>query len=179
MIDHRLGAGLVGNISPNEAHGRTTLRRQRLSCGLAAACGNDMRAGRNEDFRDAFANATSCTSYDGDFAAKFAHLLLPAFAPQRGLWMAKLTVIPQHHLHFANDCGDAVEIRVRDNGTGIMANIKDKLFQPFFTTKPTGEGTALAFNHVDIVTKQHSGSLTVDSKMGEYSEFMIRLPRYH
>jgi GAF domain-containing protein/nitrogen-specific signal transduction histidine kinase len=76
------------------------------------------------------------------------------------------------------DAGDAVEIRVRDNGTGIPADIRDKLFQPFFTTKPTGEGTGLGLSITyDIVTQQHGGSITVDSKVGEYSEFTIMLPR--
>ena len=76
------------------------------------------------------------------------------------------------------DAGEAVEIRVRDNGTGIPADIRDKLFQPFFTTKPTGEGTGLGLSITyDIVTKQHGGSIAVDSKVGEYSEFTIRLPR--
>ena len=76
------------------------------------------------------------------------------------------------------DAGDAVEIRVRDNGTGIPADIRDKLFQPFFTTKPTGEGTGLGLSITyDIVTQQHGGSIAVDSKVGEYSEFTIRLPR--
>ena len=74
--------------------------------------------------------------------------------------------------------GDAVEIRVRDNGTGIPTDIRDKLFQPFFTTKPTGEGTGLGLSITyDIVTQQHGGSIAVDSKVGEYSEFTIRLPR--
>ena len=76
------------------------------------------------------------------------------------------------------ELGEAVEIRVRDNGIGIPAEIKDKLFQPFFTTKPTGEGTGLGLSiSYDIVTQQHGGSITVDSKVGEYSEFTIRLPR--
>ncbi len=76
------------------------------------------------------------------------------------------------------DAGEAVEIRVRDNGTGIPDDIRDKLFQPFFTTKPTGEGTGLGLSITyDIVTQQHSGSIVVDSKVGEYSEFTIRLPR--
>ena len=76
------------------------------------------------------------------------------------------------------DAGEAVEIRVRDNGTGIPADIRDKLFQPFFTTKPTGEGTGLGLSITyDIVTQQHGGSIAVDSKVGEYSEFTIRLPR--
>jgi signal transduction histidine kinase len=76
------------------------------------------------------------------------------------------------------DLGDAVEILVRDNGTGIPAEIKDRLFQPFFTTKPTGEGTGLGLSiSYDIVTQQHGGSITVDSRVGEFTEFSIRLPR--
>ena len=73
---------------------------------------------------------------------------------------------------------NAVEVKIRDNGTGIPADIRDKLFQPFFTTKPTGEGTGLGLSiSYDIITQQHGGSITVDSKVGEYSEFTIRLPR--
>jgi signal transduction histidine kinase len=76
------------------------------------------------------------------------------------------------------DCGDAVEIRVRDNGTGIPPEIRDKLFQPFFTTKPTGEGTGLGLSiSWDIVTQQHAGTIGVDSREGEFTEFAIRLPR--
>ena len=74
--------------------------------------------------------------------------------------------------------GDTVEIRVRDNGTGIPANIRDRLFQPFFTTKPTGEGTGLGLSITyDIVTQQHGGTIAVESEVGEYTEFTIRLPR--
>jgi two-component system NtrC family sensor kinase len=76
------------------------------------------------------------------------------------------------------DLGDAVEIRARDNGIGIPAEIKDKLFQPFFTTKPTGEGTGLGLSiSYDIVTQQHGGTITVDSRVSEFTEFIIRLPR--
>jgi len=76
------------------------------------------------------------------------------------------------------DLGDAVEIRVRDNGTGIPPEIRDQLFQPFFTTKPTGEGTGLGLSiSWDIVTQQHGGSIEVDSQPGEFTEFTIRLPR--
>jgi two-component system, NtrC family, sensor kinase len=76
------------------------------------------------------------------------------------------------------DLGGAVEIRVRDNGIGVPEEVKDKLFQPFFTTKPTGEGTGLGLSiSYDIVTQQHGGSITVDSMAGEYSEFTIRIPR--
>ena len=69
-----------------------------------------------------------------------------------------------------------VEIRLRDNGIGIPAEVKDRLFQPFFTTKPPGEGTGLGLSmSYDIITQQHGGSISVDSKVGEYSEFTVRL----
>ncbi len=77
-----------------------------------------------------------------------------------------------------HDLGEAVEIRIRDNGTGIPPEIKDKLFQPFFTTKPTGEGTGLGLSiSYDIVVQQHGGTIAVDSRVGEFTEFTIRLPR--
>ncbi len=76
------------------------------------------------------------------------------------------------------DLDGGVEIRVRDNGAGIAPELRDKLFQPFFTTKPTGEGTGLGLSiSWDIVTQQHGGTIEVDSVMGEYAEFTIRLPR--
>jgi len=78
------------------------------------------------------------------------------------------------------DLDDAVEVRIRDNGGGIPAEIKDKLFQPFFTTKPTGEGTGLGLSiSYDIVTQEHGGTIEVDSSVGEYTEFTVRLPRRH
>ena len=67
---------------------------------------------------------------------------------------------------------------MRDNGTGIPAEIRDKLFQPFFTTKPTGEGTGLGLSiSYDIVTQQHGGTITVDSEVGVFTEFVVTLPR--
>jgi two-component system NtrC family sensor kinase len=76
------------------------------------------------------------------------------------------------------DTWGGIEVRVRDNGTGIPADIRDKLFQPFFTTKPTGEGTGLGLSiSYDIVTQQHGGSIEVASEEGAYTEFTIRLPR--
>ncbi len=70
-----------------------------------------------------------------------------------------------------------VEIRVQDNGTGIPANIKEKIFQPFFTTKPTGEGTGLGLSlSYDIVTKGHNGTLEVESVEGEGATFIVKLP---
>jgi signal transduction histidine kinase len=76
------------------------------------------------------------------------------------------------------DLGEAVEVRVRDNGTGIAPEIRDKLFQPFVTTKPTGEGTGLGLSIAyDIVTQQHGGTIEVEGRQGEFTEFTIRLPR--
>jgi signal transduction histidine kinase len=76
------------------------------------------------------------------------------------------------------DLGEAVEIRIRDNGAGIPPEIRDKLFQPFFTTKPTGEGTGLGLSiSWDIVTQQHGGTIAVDSRPGKFTEFTIQLPR--
>jgi signal transduction histidine kinase len=74
--------------------------------------------------------------------------------------------------------GDQVEITIRDNGTGIPPEVKDKMFNPFFTTKPAGEGTGLglSISH-DIIVKQHGGSIEVDTQPGEFTEFRIILPR--
>ena len=74
--------------------------------------------------------------------------------------------------------GDHVEIRIRDNGTGIPPEVKEKMFNPFFTTKPAGEGTGLglSISH-DIIVKQHGGSIEVDTEPGEFTEVKIVLPR--
>jgi len=74
--------------------------------------------------------------------------------------------------------GNKVEIRIRDNGTGIPPEVKEKMFNPFFTTKPAGEGTGLglSMSH-DIVVKQHGGRIEVDTMPGAFTEFIITLPR--
>jgi signal transduction histidine kinase len=78
----------------------------------------------------------------------------------------------------SRELGDVVELRVRDNGTGIPPEVKAKLFTPFFTTKPTGEGTGLGLSiSYDIVVQQHGGTITVESRPGEFTEFVVRLPR--
>jgi signal transduction histidine kinase len=70
-----------------------------------------------------------------------------------------------------------IEIKVKDNGSGIPQRILDKIFQPFFTTKPTGQGTGLGLSLAyDIITKGHDGELKVVTKEGEGSEFIIQLP---
>ena len=76
------------------------------------------------------------------------------------------------------DLGDRVEIRIRDNGRGIPPEVRDKMFNPFFTTKPPGEGTGLGLSlSYDIIVKQHSGSIEVDTQPGQFAEFRIVLPR--
>jgi GAF domain-containing protein len=76
------------------------------------------------------------------------------------------------------DLGDRVEIRIRDNGGGIPPGVREKIFNPFFTTKPPGEGTGLGLSiSYDIIVKQHSGSIEVDTQPGEFTEFRVILPR--
>jgi signal transduction histidine kinase len=74
--------------------------------------------------------------------------------------------------------GDKVEIRIRDNGMGIPPDISEKIFNPFFTTKPAGEGTGLglSMSH-DIIVKQHDDTIEVATEPGSFTEFIISLPR--
>jgi signal transduction histidine kinase len=74
--------------------------------------------------------------------------------------------------------GEMGEVRIRDNGNGIPPEIRDRIFNPFFTTKPTGQGTGLglSISH-DIIVQQHHGQLEVDSEPGQFTEFVVRLPR--
>ena len=74
--------------------------------------------------------------------------------------------------------GKTVEIGIRDNGTGIPVDVKEKMFNPFFTTKPAGEGTGLglSMSH-DIIVKQHGGTIDVETEQGQFTEFRIILPR--
>ncbi len=71
-----------------------------------------------------------------------------------------------------------MEIRIRDTGIGIPPEVKEKMFNPFFTTKPAGEGTGLGLSlSYDIIVKQHAGSIEVDTQPGEFTEFKVILPR--
>ena len=74
--------------------------------------------------------------------------------------------------------GDRLEISIRDNGIGIPPEVKEKIFNPFFTTKPAGEGTGLglSISH-DIIVKQHGGSIEVETRPGEFTEIRVILPR--
>ena len=79
---------------------------------------------------------------------------------------------------FTKNLGNKVEIRIRDNGTGIPLEVKEKMFNPFFTTKPPGEGTGLGLSmSYDIVVKQHGGTINVASEPGVFTEFIVVLPR--
>ncbi|MCA1760278.1 MAG: sensor histidine kinase, partial [Bacteroidales bacterium] len=72
--------------------------------------------------------------------------------------------------------GDKLEVKVADNGNGIPENIKEKIFQPFFTTKPTGQGTGLGLSLSYDIVKAHGGSIKINSKSGDFTEFIIQLP---
>ena len=72
--------------------------------------------------------------------------------------------------------GDTIEIHVRDNGNGIPASVMDKIFQPFFTTKPTGQGTGLGLSLSYDIVKAHGGEIKVVTKEGESTAFTIYLP---
>ncbi|WP_371357694.1 sensor histidine kinase [Hydrocoleum sp. CS-953] len=72
---------------------------------------------------------------------------------------------------------EEVEIRIRDNGCGIEPAMKSKILDPFFTTKPPGEGTGLGLSLThDIIVKQHQGSININSELGEFTEVIVRLP---
>ena len=96
--------------------------------------------------------------------------------PDGGLYSPKVTLSINPLPIFGEGRG-GVEIKVKDNGNGIPKENLEKIFQPFFTTKPAGEGTGLGLSlSYDIVTKGHGGTLKVISAEGEGTEFIIKLP---
>jgi two-component system, NtrC family, sensor kinase len=116
------------------------------------------------------------------FPQEITRVLLNLIA--NGVYATKDKVLPDAQSYrptltaSTKDLGDRVEIRIRDNGTGIQPDVKEKMFNPFFTTKPAGEGTGLglSISH-DIIVKQHGGSIEVDTEPGEFTEIRIILPR--
>jgi two-component system, NtrC family, sensor kinase len=134
-------------------------------------------------------NVTLCRDYDPAagrldlYPQEFTRVLLNIFGncfyavDQRRLGASEPGYAPTLWVTTRN-LGVGVEIRIRDNGTGIPEAVKAKIFEPFFTTKPTGAGTGLGLSlSYDIIVKQHGGTLTADSKLGEFTEFVITLPR--
>jgi two-component system NtrC family sensor kinase len=132
-------------------------------------------------------NATMVTDYDAtigmiqvipqDIARVLLNLITNAFY---AVGEKKKELIPGYEPTVSVSTkrkNDKVEIRVRDNGNGIPQKVMDKIFQPFFTTKPTGEGTGLGLSmSYDIVTKGHGGKITATTAEGEYAEFCLTLP---
>ena len=87
-----------------------------------------------------------------------------------------VTVSTSRSLLHGREFGGEVKISVKDNGNGIPQKVLDKIFQPFFTTKPTGQGTGLGLSLSYDIIKAHGGELKVETKEGEGSEFIIQLP---
>ena len=114
-----------------------------------------------QDLGRVFLNIINNACYAANEKAK---LLIPGYQPT-------LTIS-------SHPSGSYVEVRIRDNGTGIPDSVREKIFNPFFTTKPTGQGTGLglSISH-DIVVRQHAGQLEVLTEPGEFTEFLIRIPR--
>jgi two-component system NtrC family sensor kinase len=137
--------------------------------------------------KDKMFNATLETTYDPlvgmievlpqDLGRVFLNLINNAFyAVQQRRQLNEPGYQPTVALHTERRDGDVL-ICVRDNGTGIPQNVVEKIFQPFFTTKPTGEGTGLGLSlSYDIITKSHGGMLTVSSQEGAGTEFTIKIP---
>ena len=134
-------------------------------------------------------NVTLCRDYDPAagrldlYPQEFTRVLLNLFGnafyavDQRRLGAAKEGYAPTLWVTTRN-LGARVEIRIRDNGTGIPEAVRAKIFEPFFTTKPAGAGTGLGLSlSFDIIAKQHGGTLAADSEPGEFTQFVITLPR--
>ena len=123
-------------------------------------------------------NAGRVDVYPQEITRVFLNLISNGFYAATNKPASNDTVYEPKLTATTKDLGDKVEIRIRDNGAGIPPEIKDRIFNPFFTTKPAGEGTGLglSLSH-DIVVKQHSGTIEVDTQLGKFTEFRIVLPR--
>ncbi len=128
--------------------------------------------------RDFDPEAGAVDAIPQDLSRVFLNLLNNAcYAVNEKARLAGPGFAPTLRVHSRN-LGDSVEVRIRDNGMGIPAEVRDKIFNPFFTTKPTGQGTGLglSISH-DIVVQGHGGQLEVETVPGEFTEFVVRLPR--
>ena len=102
---------------------------------------------------------------------------LKAYGSQPEASYKPLVSVSTRQITPLHGAGAKIEITVSDNGNGIPLNIIDKIFQPFFTTKPTGQGTGLGLSLAyDIITKEHNGTIKAESKVDEGSTFIISLP---
>jgi signal transduction histidine kinase len=97
-------------------------------------------------------------------------------SPKNGHHFEPTVTISTRLLKAQGNGSSRVEIKVRDNGLGVPKNVAEKIFQPFFTTKPAGEGTGLGLSLSYDIIKSHGGELTLKSDEGEGSEFTISLP---
>jgi signal transduction histidine kinase len=203
--DTELEAELLGDLKQNlqkiSHHGgrassivRGMLEHSRASTGerqptnLNALCDEYLRlAYHGLRAKDKSFNVTMVTDFDASLEAvnvvsqDMGRVLLNLFnnafyATQQRVKKGEADYLPTVWVQTRQQNG-VIEIRVRDNGTGIPESVKAKVFQPFFTTKPTGEGTGLGMSlSYDIVTKGHGGTLEVTSVEGEGTEFVVSLP---
>jgi signal transduction histidine kinase len=122
-------------------------------------------------------NLPPVAAVPGDLGRVLLNLLTNAFhAVQQRQRTGEANYAPTVRLR-TRRVGQNIEIQVQDNGTGMSPAVQDKIFQPFFTTKPTGEGTGLGLSlSYDIITQGHGGTLTVESQLGQGSTFIIALP---
>ena len=129
--------------------------------------------------REFDANAGSVELFPQEITRALLNLISNGFyaATKRKVENSELEFEPTL-LATTRSLGTSVEIRIRDNGTGIPPEVKEKIFNPFFTTKPAGEGTGLGLSMThDIVVKQHGGSIGVETEPGAFTEFIVTLPR--
>ncbi|MFC7668983.1 sensor histidine kinase [Hymenobacter humi] len=138
--------------------------------------------------KDKSFNATLTTDFDPTLepvevvAQEIGRVLLNLFnnafyAVQQRQKLGQPNYRPEVCVATRREASGQVTIRVKDNGMGIPEAVRQKIFQPFFTTKPTGEGTGLGLSlSYDIVTKGHKGAISFDTRPGEYTEFTVSLP---
>ena len=173
MLEHSRGSG--GERRAVDING---LIEEALNLAYHGACAKDetFYVTLERDFADGIG---PIELVPGDVTRVLLNLIDNGFYAATKRWKATGDLAFTPTLRVATrDHGDAIEVRVRDNGTGIPSEARDMVFQPFFTTKPTGDGTGLGLSiSYDIVTQQHGGTITVDSRVGEFAEFTVRLPR--